>query len=423
MQALPGFRDYFPEECARRNYVTSVWRDVARRYGFVEYDAPILESLDLYAKKNSGGEILSQLFQFTDKGGREVALRPEMTPSLARMIAARERHYRKPMKWFCVAPFFRYEKQQKGRLREFWQFNADIVGEIGVAADAELIAMAIDILRALGLGSGDVVVRLSNRHAWLDFLRQKTGSEEGATEFLAVIDKLEREAPEETEKKLAAYGCTLEEVRAFIASGGGEAFSSLLDSLEARGMRAFVEVDLTIVRGLAYYSGNVFEVFDRSRKMRALAGGGRYDNLLSQLSGGAVDLPAVGFGMGDVVLGNFIETNAQAKQRMEEEIARAGGIDLFIVVADASHGGHATMLLQRLRDEGWRVDMPAGEMKVGKQFQMAEMLGARYAIVIGSEWPTLKVKTLALRQEEAVSQEDLVGWLQRAWTDADPLNK
>src|SRR3954451_15421951 len=166
--ALPGFRDFYPEQLAVRNYLMSVWREVARRYGFREYDGPPLESLELFTRK-SGDEIVGQLYNFVDKGERAVALRPEMTPTLARMVAAHERSYKKPVKWFAIPQLFRYERQQKGRLREHFQFNADIIGETDPAADAELIALLIDSLRAFGLSEKDFVVRLSSRNAWHDF--------------------------------------------------------------------------------------------------------------------------------------------------------------------------------------------------------------------------------------------------------------
>src|ERR1043166_2342382 len=169
MQLLPGFRDFFPEDCAQRNYILAHWREVCRRYGFVEYDGPVLETEELYRKK-SGDEIVKQLFNFTDKGERAVAMRPEMTPTLARMVAARERDFRKPMKWFSMPQCFRYEKQQRGRLREFYQLNADIIGEPSVAADAEMIALTIDVLRSLGFTENDFVVRLSSRDVWLGFV-------------------------------------------------------------------------------------------------------------------------------------------------------------------------------------------------------------------------------------------------------------
>ena len=172
MQPLPGFRDFLPDDCAVRNYIFANWREVARRHAFVEWDGPLLEPTELY-KKKSGAEIVDQLFNFTDKGEREVALRPELTPTLARLVAAHGRQFKKPLKWFSIGQFFRYEKQQRGRLREHFQLNCDIVGESDLAADIELVALCIDVLRAFGLSENDFVVRISDREFWTDFLRER----------------------------------------------------------------------------------------------------------------------------------------------------------------------------------------------------------------------------------------------------------
>src|SRR6476620_9431100 len=205
MQLLPGFRDFPPAECARRNYILSQWRAVARRYGFVEYDGPMLEPIELYQKK-SGGELVGQLVDFKDKGNRHVAMRPEMTPTLARMVAAREKDFKKPLKWFCCPQFFRYEKQQRGRLREFYQFNADIIGESSLAADAEMIALAIDLMRVLGLTEKEFAVRLSSREIWSSFLIEKRGAgrleSSDLDQLLAVIDKAERQEESFSQKQL-----------------------------------------------------------------------------------------------------------------------------------------------------------------------------------------------------------------------------
>src|SRR4051812_22066588 len=191
MQLLPGFRDFYPEDCARRNYILSRWREVARRYGFVEYDGPTVEPLALYEKK-SGGELVGQLFTVGHAGSEgkaTAALRPEMTPTLARMVAARERDFRKPLKWFCVPQFFRAERQQRGRLREFYQYNCDIIGEASAAADAELLATVIDAMREFGFGEKDFVVRLSDRAAWSAFAKARSVPEEQLLPLLEVVDK------------------------------------------------------------------------------------------------------------------------------------------------------------------------------------------------------------------------------------------
>jgi len=409
MQLLPGFRDFYPDDCARRNYILATWREVARRYGFVEYDGPVLEPIDLY-KKKSGGELVGQLFDFTDKGDRHVTLRPEMTPTLARMVAARERDFKKPLKWFCVPQFFRYEKQQRGRLREFYQFNADIIGEASPAADAEMIGLIIDLLRGFGLKQEDFVVRVSDRRAWAAFAKARGVAEDQLLDFLAVVDKLERNSPEESAKKLGEFGIAITDLKAFIADPASEAptLKQINEELTARGLDGFVEMDLTIVRGLAYYTGFVFEVFDRSKKERALAGGGRYDNLLALMSDGKVDLPALGFGMGDVVLANLINDTPHAKAKMDAWLAENRACEIYTVIAKEERRTDALAIVQQLRNAGLRVDFPLSATKVGKQFQAAEQLGARFVILFGDEWPQVKIKTLASREETLVSREDLI---------------
>lgn len=406
MRALPGFRDFYPEECARRNHIVATWREVSRRYGFVEFDGPVLESTDLYRKKNEeGAEILEQLYSFADRGGREVALRPEMTPTLARMVASREKHYRKPMKWFCVSNFFRHERQQKGRLREFLQFNADIIGEGSPQADAETIALAIDLMRAFGFTAEHFVVRLSDRKAWMDFLQARGCDEAACRIALACADKLEREPEEKINAKLAPSGLTVADLKAFIAAGSPEAFAPVLEALSARGLTGFVQPDLSIVRGLAYYTGVVFEIFDRSKNLRALAGGGRYDGLIKGLSDGTADLPAIGFGMGDVVLGHLIDETPIAAEKLRT--ALSASTDVFVIIADESRRAEALQIVQTCREIGLSTDFFLKAAKVGKQFQEAEHLGARHAVVVGQEWPLVKLKHLATRSEESLDHGSL----------------
>ena len=408
MQALPGFRDFLPEDCAKRNYIFARWREVARRYAFVEWEGPVLEATELY-KKKSGAEIVDQLFSFTDKGEREVALRPELTPTLARVIAAHEREFKKPLKWFSIGQFFRYEKQQRGRLREHFQLNCDIIGEPDLAADIELVALCIDILRAFGFTEKDFVVRISDREFWTDFLRERDVPADRWDEFLQSIDKFGREPREKTAEKL---GELADDVFATLKSGGkSEKLSKLLDALRGRGLADFVAIDIGIVRGLAYYTGIVFEVFDRAGKFRAIAGGGRYDSLIAQLSDGAVSLPALGFAMGDVVLGELINEIPQASEAMQKAIATDRKTDIYIVIAKEERRADALKQIQQLRDHGYRVDYPLTSEKVGKQFQTAEQLGARVAVLFGDEWPQLKIKNMATAEQELVAFEKLPGRL------------
>ena len=255
-----------------------------------------------FTSKKTGGELTTQLFRFEDQGGRDITLRPELTASLARIVGANQREYPKPLKWFEIGTCFRYEKPQKGRGREFIQFNADIIGEGSAAADAELIALAIDTMLALGFQENDFVIRASDRESWLNFCNQHDIS--SPSEFLPIIDRLEKLKPEAIAEKLAEFHVTREQVDAFIndPTNASDDFRAIQSNLEARGLGRYFELDLTIVRGLAYYTGVVFEIFDTNKSMRAVAGGGRYDGLLSTLSNGAADLPATGFAMGDMVI-------------------------------------------------------------------------------------------------------------------------
>jgi len=405
MQALPGFRDFLPDQCAARNYIFARWREVARRYGFVEWEGPVLEPTELY-KKKSGAEIVEQLFNFADKGEREVALRPELTPTLARVVATHEREFKKPLKWFSIGQFFRYEKQQRGRLREHFQLNCDIVGEADLAADIELVSLCIDILRAFGFTEKDFVVRISDRDFWTNFLIEKNISPDRWDDLLQAIDKSGREPREKTAEKL---GKLADSVFALLKSGGkSDKLDKLVDGLGIRGLGDFVAIDVGIVRGLAYYTGIVFEVFDRAGQFRAIAGGGRYDNLIQQLSDGAVSMPALGFAMGDVVLGEVINETPQAHEKMEKAIGDDTRIDIYIVIAKEERRTAALTQIQQLRDRGYRVDYSLTATKVPKQFQAAEDVGASLAILYGDEWPQVKVKKLATREESLIAHDALL---------------
>lgn len=410
MQPLPGFRDFLPEACAERNYIFARWREVARRYGFTEWDGPVLEATELYQKK-SGPEIVEQLFHFVDKGQRAVALRPELTPTLARVVACHDREFRKPLKWFSIPQCFRYEKQQRGRLREHYQLNCDLIGDSSPAADAEMIALGIDLLHRFGFGPKDVVVRISDREFWIEFLRREGVAEERWPEILQAIDKSEREAPEKTREKLGALA---DKVSAVFAGGGNsDKLNFIMENLSARGLAEFAQIDVRIVRGLAYYTGVVFEFFDRAGAFRAIAGGGRYDNLISNLSDGAVALPAVGFAMGDVVLGELIHDHDTARDRLQKSLAEESPADVYVVVAKEVCRSQALTTIQQLRNCGYRVDYAISPAKVGRQFQAAEHLRASSAVIFGDEWPQVAVKNLSSGHQELVAPEDLLAHLSR----------
>ena len=340
-----------------------------------------------------------------------MTLRPEMTPTLARMVAARDREFRKPIKWFSVASFFRYEKQQKGRLREFTQLNCDLVGEVSPAADAEMIALAVDLFRAFGLTEDDFFIRVNDRNVWLEFLRARGVAADRAAEFLGIVDKIERERPEVTAERLAGFGVTREELDAFLARPAAElggALGALEQDLQARGLERFVTFDPRIVRGLAYYTGVVFEVFDRARESRALAGGGRYDELVGTISDGAVKHPALGFAVGDVTLLDLLRKLPHTAARMDAALKTAAAPEIYVIIHDEKLRGDALSLVSELRAEGRRVEFPLAPQKLSKQFQAAEALGASIAFISSHEPQKFKVKDLATREESRpFSREEL----------------
>jgi histidyl-tRNA synthetase len=417
--ALPGFRDFYPEQLATRNYLIGVWRDVARRYGFVEYDGPPLESLELYTKK-SGEEIVGQLYAFTDKGGREVALRPEMTPTLARMVAARASALRKPIRWFSVPQLFRYERQQRGRLREHFQLNVDIIGEASVAADAELLAVAIDVMRAVGLTSTDVRARVSDRRLLTEILRHVGIDDESLAAVFAAIDKAGREPRAVTlEKigKIVGNDKTLQSVDRILANSrdfdalasqfaGVPGIAAELDAmreylrfLDALGVADWVDFDLSIVRGLAYYTGKVFELFDAKGEMRAICGGGRYDDLLSTI--GDVDLPALGFGMGDVVLTDLLRSRSLLPEP-------ALATEYWVAGDDESLLAEVMTVAGRLRAKDRSVEYALKSQTLARQLKTASSAGVRSVVLVRRgdyEKGTVTVKTLADGSERNLSLE------------------
>ncbi|HKW12266.1 MAG TPA: histidine--tRNA ligase [Gemmatimonadaceae bacterium] len=393
--ALPGFRDFYPAEFAQRAYIARIWRDVARRYAFVEYDGPPLEALDLYTKK-SGDEIVGQLYNFTDKGNREVALRPEMTPTLARMVAAKANALRKPVRWFSLPQLFRYERQQKGRLREHFQLNVDIVGEADVTADAELLAVAIDIMREFGLSPEDVRARVSDRRLLRALLERLGVGEEQLPSVFAVIDKIERQPREISSEKLAALGLSNESREALFAMMEGVTLDALRAQygdtpsiaeriadleryytyLQGLGVAEYIQLDLSIVRGLAYYTGIVFELFDARGEFRAICGGGRYDNLLNALGG--VDLPALGFGMGDVVLGELLKSRGLN--------APTGEPDFWVAAADDGDFRDVIVAATKLRREGASVEYALRPQTLSKQRKAASSAGATYFVTVAADF-------------------------------------
>jgi histidyl-tRNA synthetase len=422
-QSLPGFREFYPDALARRNHLFRLWRQTANTYGFQEYDAPVLEPLELY-KTKSGDEIEAQLFSFTDKGGREVALRPEMTPTVCRLVGEKANALKRPIKWFSIAEFYRYERMQKGRGRCFFQLNADIFGESGVEAETELIALLVQCFGTFGLTSEDFYVRLSDRNLWFYYLEALGFNEVQTRGILGAIDKYEKLgddafkgyteeqgvlASEKKEKILSFLKvkslAALEEILATLACEKISArladWRKLLGNLSAMGLGRFIEVDLGVVRGLAYYTGFVFEAFDRKGELRALAGGGRYDSLIGKL--GYSDMPAVGFGIGDMTFALLLEQRGLTPVVTQST-------DVYAVIGGEAERAAAFADIQALRADGFRVDYPLKDVAFGKQFKAAGESGAKLALIYGGEElakGVVKIRDLGARTEMDVARDQV----------------
>lgn len=422
-QTLPGFREFYPEDFARRNHIFRLWRQTAHAFGFAEYDAPVLEPLELY-KAKSGDEIEAQLFSFTDKGGREVALRPEMTPTVCRLVGARANALKRPIKWFSIAEFYRYERMQKGRGRCFNQFNADIFGEAGPEAEIELIALLVQCLCAFGLTEQDFYVRLSDRNLWFYYLEALGLDEPRIRGVLGAVDRFEKYGDEAfkgyteqfgpldaglKEKVLAFLKIkTLAALEQVLGGLGGEKIKArlaewkkLLGGLDAMGLSRFVEVDLGVVRGLAYYTGFVFEAFDRKGELRALAGGGRYDDLVAKLGGPA--LPAVGFAIGDMTFSLLLEQRGLTPSFVQAP-------DVFCVIGGEAERRAAFADIHALRAAGFRVEYPMKDTPFGKQFKAAAESGAKLALIYGSDELArnlVKLRDLGDRSEREIPKDQV----------------
>jgi histidyl-tRNA synthetase len=400
-RAVKGTRDFYPELMRLRNWICDAWRRVSLRNGFEEYDAPIFEYLDLFTAK-SGNEIAEQLFSLTDRGGRNLAIRPEITPSLARMVNAKINALPRPIKWFSLPRLCRAENPQKGRLREFFQWNIDVIGSDEILADAECIFVCVDFLREVALTPQDVQVRIGHRALTVAALNFFGVPSDRVDAVLPVLDKRPKVSDEEFDRLCAQAGLNatqIDSVRKFQDSATTDSIRELLagcdavepllaeldrllDMLSDLGVSDYCRLDLKIVRGLAYYTGVVYEVFDAGESLRAVAGGGRYDNLLQVLGGPQVG--ATGFGMGDVVLGILLEEKGKLPNL-------AGQLDYFVIDGDGELRP-VLDLLSKLRSRGLMADFSYARRAVGKQLKEANRRGARYALIVNSE--TLAVKDL-----------------------------
>jgi histidyl-tRNA synthetase len=427
-QLVKGTRDFYPEQMAFQNWIFDAWRRVSIRNGFVEFDGPVLEYLDLYRAK-SGDEIVSQLFSLTDRGGRELALRPEITPTLARMVNAKINSLPRPVKWFSIPRVWRAENPQKGRLRELFQWNIDIIGGPDALSDAECVFTAVDLLAEVGLTSAEVQVRYSSRRLLAEVLRLFGVAPEAGKAVLGALDKRGKIPPAAFDE-LFALALPDAAVRAgvgrflnftgidsatdgAIAAEVGVAFSdecraALADirqfqaALKSFGIDAWCRYDTNIVRGLAYYTGIVYEIFDSAGEMRAVAGGGRYDNLLEVLGGPKVG--ATGFGMGDVVLGILLTEKGKAPNLSAK-------LDCFVLTEAEALAPAVLSLVGQLRRANIITDFSAKTQNIGKGLKDANRRNARFAAIVKDGGVALK--DLRTGEQADIPAGELIAELKR----------
>jgi histidyl-tRNA synthetase len=416
-----GTRDFFPEDMALQEYIFSSWENTCRRYGFEPYEGPTFEHLNLYTQK-SGSDIEEQLYAFKDKKGRDLALRPEMTPTLARMVASRGTNQQWPLRWYSIPRLFRYEKMQRGRLREFFQLNMDIIGIDDISADAELIAAAIAMMRNLGFSADDFNVRIASRALLEDFFMAEGLSHEQCAMLYTILDKKTKLPPDEFDERLSAIvpektcrhaiaaiitaksTASISDIRSI---GGALPSISRLESLFAMlalyGLSEYVAFDIAIVRGLAYYTGIVFELFDSGRNLRAIAGGGRYDRLIE--SYGGPPTPAVGFAAGDVVLAELM----REKGIVPAHSARSG---CYCIALDGTKPAEIIATAQELRAAGISCEFSLKGGSVGKQMKQANAARSSYVVFIGGDegkTGMVKVKNMITGNEVFVPRQAITG--------------
>ena len=409
-QGVRGTRDFYPEDMRLRNWLFDNFDDAALLHGFQEYDAPVLESEELYTRKQ-GEEITQQLYNFKDKGDRKVALRPEMTPSLARMVMSRAGVLPMPIKWYSIPQCWRYERTQRGRGREHYQWNVDIWGTDAISADAELISVLVTFFRSVGLTEEDLVIKMSSRKVLEEVLGSLGLEGDIFAKTCIIVDKMDKLPADVVSEQLGDLGLeksaiqtiqstlAIKDMNSLEETLGKEStavteLTSLFSALEAYGISGWIEFDASIVRGLAYYTGPVFEAHDRAGELRAICGGGRYDKLLSTLGG--KDLPATGFGFGDMVIMELL-----AEKGLVPELI--GGVDDVVISLSPELRNAAMSVATSLRNTGKSVDLVLEDKRLKWAFKHAERSGAqRLVMVMPDEWKEGKVKIKDLESGEEI---------------------
>ena len=403
--SLKGTRDFYPEDMAVRSWLYGKLREVSESYGYQEYDGPFLEKIDLYAAKSGEELVKEQAFVFPDRGGDLITLRPELTPSLARMVAQRQKQFTYPLRWWSFGPFWRYERPQKGRTREFFQWNIDLIGANSPEGDAELIAICAAFFKSVGLSPAQVDISINDRRL-MEGQLEKIGVTSDAlrkTVFM-LIDRRDKMIPAEWDGFAIQSGLTLtqlKELKAMLANRElwkeSAELTRVFSALEALGANDYVKFDPQIIRGLDYYTGTVFEARDKDREGRAILGGGHYDNLVEDVGGDP--LPAVGFAMGDVMIRVVLEKYGCLPE------FKPSPADILVTVFEPSLLDHSLKISADLRDEGFKVACFTEEAKLPRQLKYADKMGIRFVVIVGPDEFSAgqaTVKDLTSRQQATV---------------------
>jgi histidyl-tRNA synthetase len=412
IQSLKGTRDFYPEEMAVRTWLYETIRKVSETFGYQEFDAPFLESIELYAAKSGEELVKEQSFVFPDRGGDLIALRPELTPSLARMVAQRQRQMVYPQRWWSWGPFWRYERPQKGRTREFFQWNIDLIGVAQPEADAEMVAVAAAFFREVGLKPEEINILVNNRRLMDSEFETLQIPKERRPEVLRLIDRRDKMSVSEWVNYARQIGLSDQQFDGLKANLANDELwrkspelVRFFNAIEALGVGKYVRFAPFIIRGLDYYTGTVFEAWDQDGEFRAILGGGRYDNLVGAVGGDP--LPGVGFAMGDVVVSLVLE-----KFGCLPENAGLSTAPVLITAFDESSLIASFRLADQLRSEGLKVACYPEQNKLGKQFKYADRMGMRVALVLGPEEQSrgeVSVKNLKTGEQITVPQSQVAG--------------
>jgi len=415
VRSVKGTRDFYPDDMAIRRWMFDIIRDVSTRFGYQEYDGPCLEFIDLYAAKSGEELVKKQAFVFSSPGDDLLTLRPELTPTLARMVAQQQYKLPLPLRWWSIGPFWRYEKPQQGRTREFFQWNIDLVGTETVAADAEIVAVAATFLKEIGLSPGQVRIYVNNRRLMDAALSGLEIEKDLRPKVFHVVDKLDKLSEQEWRAFAMDTGLTEVQVEGLLALlnnqdlwQDSEELVAFFDLIQTFGVEDYVEFNPKVIRGLDYYTGTVFEAYELGGQSRAILGGGRYDNLVADVGGNR--MPGVGFAMGDVVIELVLRDAGVIPEQLGDKP------QVIVTVFDEETLVESLKISAEIRKAGYRVVVSPEADKLGKQFKYADRLDIPVAVILGPDElanEQVAVKNLKTREQVTVERGDLLAQVEK----------